>query len=107
MTCAITNDDEPVELIIEKTVINDDGGTATVDDFGITTDAAARSPSRSDGRRRPRRLHRRDAPGPSGHLHARRARRGRLHADRLAVHENADRTLRRGSVTRRGPATPP
>ena len=41
VTCAITNDDEPVELIIEKSVINDDGGTATVDDFGITTTAGA------------------------------------------------------------------
>jgi hypothetical protein len=41
VTCSITNDDDPVELIIVKTVINDDGGTATVDDFGITTDAGA------------------------------------------------------------------
>ena len=39
VTCSITNDDEPVELTIVKTVINDDGGTAVVDDFGITTDA--------------------------------------------------------------------
>ena len=39
VTCSITNDDEPVQLTIVKTVINDDGGTATVDDFAITTDA--------------------------------------------------------------------
>ena len=41
VTCSITNDDQPVELIIEKTVVNDDGGTAVVDDFGITTSAGA------------------------------------------------------------------
>jgi uncharacterized cupin superfamily protein len=41
VTCSITNDDEPVELVVVKTVINDDGGTATVDDFGITTSAGA------------------------------------------------------------------
>ena len=39
VTCTITNDDQPVELVIEKVVVNDDGGTAVVDDFGITTDA--------------------------------------------------------------------
>ena len=41
VTCSITNDDQPVSLIIEKTVVNDDGGTATADDFGITTSAGA------------------------------------------------------------------
>ena len=41
VTCSITNDDQPVALVIEKVVVNDDGGTATVDDFGITTDAGA------------------------------------------------------------------
>ena len=39
VTCSITNDDQPIELIIEKVVVNDDGGTAVVDDFGITTSA--------------------------------------------------------------------
>ena len=39
VTCSITNDDQPLELVIEKIVINDDGGTAVVDDFGITTSA--------------------------------------------------------------------
>ena len=39
VTCSITNDDQPVELIIEKVVVNDDGGSAVVDDFGITTSA--------------------------------------------------------------------
>ena len=41
VTCSITNDDQPVSLVIEKVVVNDDGGTATVDDFGITTSAGA------------------------------------------------------------------
>ena len=41
VTCSITNDDQPIELIIEKVVVNDDGGTAVVDDFGITTNAGA------------------------------------------------------------------
>src|SRR4029077_16844718 len=41
VTCSITNDDQPVALIIKKVVVNDDGGTATVDDFGITTSAGA------------------------------------------------------------------
>ena len=36
--CTFTNT-QLVSLIIEKTVINDDGGTAVVDDFAITTDA--------------------------------------------------------------------
>jgi uncharacterized repeat protein (TIGR01451 family) len=39
VTCAITNDDEAPGLIIEKTVVNDNGGDATVDDFGISTSA--------------------------------------------------------------------
>ncbi len=41
VTCSITNDDQPVSLVIVKHVVNDDGGTATVDDFGITTSAGA------------------------------------------------------------------
>ena len=39
VTCSITNDDEPVSLTIVKTVVNDDGGSAVVDDFAITTSA--------------------------------------------------------------------
>ena len=38
VSCTFTNT-EQIELIIEKVVVNDDGGTATVDDFGITTSA--------------------------------------------------------------------
>ena len=41
VTCSITNDDQPVSLVIVKHVVNDDGGTATVGDFGITTSAGA------------------------------------------------------------------
>ena len=39
VTCSITNDDQPVQLTVVKRIINDDGGTAIVDDFGITTSA--------------------------------------------------------------------
>ncbi len=41
VTCSITNDDQPVSLVIQKVVVNDDGGTAIVGDFGITTSAGA------------------------------------------------------------------
>ena len=88
VTCSITNDDQPVELIIEKVVVNDDGGTAVVDDFGITTDAGAlifgtavedptdtftyTATTLEVGAR---------------HVHPGRARRGRLCADRLDLHQ--------------------
>jgi hypothetical protein len=36
-TCSITNDDDPGTLVVQKTVINDDGGLLTVADFNITT----------------------------------------------------------------------
>ncbi len=39
VTCKITNDDQAPGLIIEKTVVNDNGGDAVVADFGISTDA--------------------------------------------------------------------
>jgi hypothetical protein len=39
-TCTITNDDQPAYLILEKTVINDDGGTATADDFQAYIDGS-------------------------------------------------------------------
>ena len=55
-----------VELIIEKIVINDDGGTATVDDFGITTDAGALVFGAAV-----------EAPGRHVHLHRRRPSRSR------------------------------
>ncbi len=41
VTCSITNDDQPVSLVIGKVVVNDDGGSAIVGDFGITTSAGA------------------------------------------------------------------
>ena len=41
VTCSITNDDQPVGLVIRKVVVNDDGGSAVVGDFGITTSAGA------------------------------------------------------------------
>ena len=34
-TCTITNDDKPAKLTVVKRVINDNGGTATADDFNI------------------------------------------------------------------------
>jgi len=37
--CTITNDDIAPTLTVIKTVINDEGGTASVSDFGIVTDA--------------------------------------------------------------------
>ena len=66
VTCSITNDDQPVELVIRKVVVNDDGGSAIVGDFGITTSAGA-----LDLRRRRR------GPGRHLHLHRRDPRRSR------------------------------
>ena len=40
-TCTITNDDLPSTLTLIKTVINDDGSTAAVDDFALFIDALA------------------------------------------------------------------
>ena len=37
-TCTITNDDDPATLTLEKTVINDDGGTATEANFQAKID---------------------------------------------------------------------
>ena len=74
--------------IIEKVVVNDDGGTAVVDDFGITTDAGdARVRRRRRGPHRHVHLHRRDPRGRARHVHPRRARGGRLRADRLDLHQ--------------------
>ncbi|MBK6647638.1 MAG: sortase [Anaerolineales bacterium] len=41
VTCTITNNDQAASLIIVKVVTNDEGGTAVVGDFGITTSAGA------------------------------------------------------------------
>ena len=40
-TCTIINDDIAPTLTVVKQVINDDGGTATVNDFSVTTNAGA------------------------------------------------------------------
>jgi len=37
-TCTITNDDEPGSLTVTKVVTNDDGGTASCDDFSFSID---------------------------------------------------------------------
>ena len=39
-TCTITNDDDPAFLILEKTVVNDDGGTAVESDFQAYIDGS-------------------------------------------------------------------
>ncbi|MCK5923965.1 MAG: DUF11 domain-containing protein, partial [Methylococcales bacterium] len=41
VTCTIVNDDDTASLTIVKEVLNDNGGTGVVADFGITTDAGA------------------------------------------------------------------
>ncbi len=40
-TCTITNNDQPASLTIVKRIVNDNGGTATVSAFGITTTAGS------------------------------------------------------------------
>ena len=39
VTCTIVNDDEPPSLTIVKQIINDNGGSATAAEFGISTNA--------------------------------------------------------------------
>ena len=39
VTCIITNDDQAASLTIVKRIVNDNGGTKVVGDFGITTSA--------------------------------------------------------------------
>ncbi|MFH1366444.1 MAG: SdrD B-like domain-containing protein [Patescibacteria group bacterium] len=41
ITCTITNDDEQSYIIVNKTVINDNGGSAVADDFLLTVDGNA------------------------------------------------------------------
>ena len=41
MICTITNDDDPGSLQLRKRVVNDNGGTATVANFNVTSDAGA------------------------------------------------------------------
>ncbi len=40
-TCTITNDDQQAYIIVDKTVINDNGGTAAPNDFLLTVDGNA------------------------------------------------------------------
>ena len=41
ITCTITNDDQQSYIIIDKTVVNDNGGSAAADDFKLTVDGNA------------------------------------------------------------------
>jgi hypothetical protein len=41
VTCTITNNDQPASLTLVKRIINDNGGTAVVGDFGLTTSAGS------------------------------------------------------------------
>ncbi len=40
-TCTITNDDQQAYIIVDKTVMNDNGGSAVADDFLLTVDDVA------------------------------------------------------------------
>ena len=48
-TCTLTNDDQPATLIVEKVVVNDDGGTATADDFSFSVNGAQAQAFEADG----------------------------------------------------------
>ncbi|MEN9881477.1 MAG: hypothetical protein RLZZ308_660, partial [Candidatus Parcubacteria bacterium] len=39
-TCTITNDDQQAYIIVDKTVINDNGGTKTANDFALTVNGS-------------------------------------------------------------------
>lgn len=41
ITCTITNDDEQAYIIVDKTVVNDNGGTQVANDFQLTVDGNA------------------------------------------------------------------
>jgi uncharacterized repeat protein (TIGR01451 family) len=47
-TCTITNDDEAARLIVTKVVVNDDGGTATADDFSFSVNGGQAEPFELD-----------------------------------------------------------
>jgi uncharacterized repeat protein (TIGR01451 family) len=49
ITCTITNDDQPATLIVKKVVVNDNGGTATADDFGFQVNSGAVQAFQADG----------------------------------------------------------
>ena len=48
-TCTITNDDQPATLIIKKVVVNDDGGSATADDFSFQVNGGQSQAFDADG----------------------------------------------------------
>jgi uncharacterized repeat protein (TIGR01451 family) len=48
-TCTITNDDQAGRLIVKKVVVNDDGGTATADDFSFAVNGGAAQAFEADG----------------------------------------------------------
>ena len=48
-TCTITNDDEPATLIVKKVVVNDNGGTATADDFSFQVNGGTAQAFQADG----------------------------------------------------------
>jgi uncharacterized repeat protein (TIGR01451 family) len=49
VTCTIVNDDRPATLIVKKVVVNDDGGTAKVQDFSFQVNGGAAQPFEADG----------------------------------------------------------
>src|SRR4029079_12388393 len=52
-TCTITNDDIAPKLIVIKHVINDNGGTKSASDFGITVTGSSPSPATFNGAESP------------------------------------------------------
>ncbi|MGH2690079.1 MAG: prealbumin-like fold domain-containing protein [Actinomycetota bacterium] len=48
-TCTVTNNDIRPTLTVVKHVVNDNGGTASADDFTMTVDAAGAAPASSPG----------------------------------------------------------
>jgi uncharacterized repeat protein (TIGR01451 family)/LPXTG-motif cell wall-anchored protein len=48
-TCTVTNDDRPGTLIVKKAVVNDNGGTATADDFSFSVNGGAIQSFAADG----------------------------------------------------------
>ena len=48
-TCTVTNNDIPATLIVKKVVVNDDGGTATADDFSFQVNGGSAIAFEADG----------------------------------------------------------
>jgi uncharacterized repeat protein (TIGR01451 family) len=49
VTCTIVNNDKPATLIVKKVVVNDDGGTAKVQDFSFQVNGGAAQAFEADG----------------------------------------------------------